>query len=285
VNRQWTALIFLLGSTFCTLVVAIFSLWIWKNYRNDQLTNERYRITSIIQTGPEKEALQTAYLAELLHLSQDVPTQLYVFDIKQGEERLLKSPLIKKAHIKRLPPCTLYIDYEVRKPVSYLGDFRNTGIDREGYIFPIEPFFAPKRLPEIYLGLTAPLELPIKDAKFDLALGVLKLLETAPWEEGLQIIKIDVSHAFSPSLGQREVILSTEEEVTIQHQQKEMVCVFPKIIRLSPKDYTHQLENFFQLQKTILNDYRRQLSCLSQGGRFAPRTVDLRIPQLAFVER
>ncbi|EKE08062.1 MAG: hypothetical protein ACD_17C00368G0001, partial [uncultured bacterium] len=44
--------------------MAIFSLWIWKNYRNDQLTNERYRITSIIQTGPEKEALQTAYLAE-----------------------------------------------------------------------------------------------------------------------------------------------------------------------------------------------------------------------------
>ena len=210
---------------------------------------------------------------EAMGMTRETINDVLIF--LQGQKKSLCKPPIWRS---------FYI-YEVRKPVSYLGDFRNTGIDREGYIFPIEPFFAPKRLPEIYLGLTAPLELPIKDAKFDLALGVLKLLETAPWEEGLQIIKIDVSHAFSPSLGQREVILSTEEEVTIQHQQKEMVCVFPKIIRLSPKDYTHQLENFFQLQKTILNDYRRQLSCLSQGGRFAPRTVDLRIPQLAFVER
>ena len=49
----------------------------------------------------------------------DPPTQLYAFDLKKAEQKLLASPLIANAKIKRLPPSALYIDYEVRKPLFY----------------------------------------------------------------------------------------------------------------------------------------------------------------------
>ena len=60
--------------------------------------------------------------------------------------------------------------------------------------------------------------------------------------------------------------------------------MFPKILRLAPKDYAQQLGNFFSLRKNMIEDYRRQLASLQQGGTFSPRIIDLRIPQLAFVE-
>lgn len=286
--KKWklsTALFVLIGSSVLTLVLSIGGFWIWKNYRNDKLSSEKYKITAIIQTGPEKEALKTAYLAELLGLSVDHPQNLYAFDLKEGEKKLLSSPLIKKAEIKRLPPSTLYIDYEIRKPIAYLADFENAGIDEEGYVFPIEPFFSPKRVPEIYLGLPEKNEFPIKGPYLDLALNILKFLESAPWEEGLQVLRIDVSSAFEPSLGRREVVLTTEEEISMRNEKGRIFCKFPKIIRLCPKDYDRQLVNFFKLQKTMMDDYRRQITSLQSGGSFSPRIVDLRIPQLAFVEK
>ena len=67
--------------------------------------------------------------------------------------RQFLSPLIKKASIKKIPPGTLYIEYQMRVPLAYLGDYTNTALDEEGYLFPFSPFFTPKKLPIIYLGL------------------------------------------------------------------------------------------------------------------------------------
>lgn len=287
-SEEWTmkqSLFCLIGSTCLTLAIALSGYTIWKKQRIEKLQSPAYRISSIIQTGPEKEALKTAYLAELLGLSADAPMQLYGLNPRKAAQMLLSSPLIAHAKVKRLPPSTLYIDYEVRKPMARVADFQNTAIDREGYLFPIDPFFSPKRLPEIYLGLSADTGWHIKSPYFDLALEILQFLETAPWKEGLRIERIDVSNAFAPSLGQREVVLFTEEELSVRKENGEIVCVFPKILRLAPKDYTQQLNNFFALRKTMMEDYRRQIASLEEGGRFAPRIVDLRIPQLAFVEK
>lgn len=286
--KKWklsTALFVLIGSTVFTLLSSVGGFWVWKNYRSDKLTHEKYRITAIIQTGPEKEALKTAYLAELMDLSVDRPQNLYAFDLKKAENKLLLSPLIRRAELKRLAPSTLFIDYEVRKPLAYLADFENAGIDADGYVFPIEPFFSPKRLPEIYLGIADKSQIPIKSPYLELALEILKFLESAPWEEGLQVLKIDVSSAFEPSLGRREVVLTTEEEISMRNESGSILCKFPKIIRLCPKGYQHQLVNFFKLQKTMMDDYRKQITSLKSGGSFSPRIVDLRIPQLAFVEK
>jgi hypothetical protein len=287
-SREWTmrqSLFCLIGSTCLTLTLSLGGYSVWKKHRNERLRSPAYRISAIVQTGPEKEALKTAYLAELLGLSADQPTQLYALNVKKAESLLLASPLIASAKVVRQPPSTLYIDYEVRKPVAWLADFKNTAIDAEGYLFPIDPFFPPKRLPEIYLGAPADSGWKIDSPYFDLALEILQFLETAPWKEGLRIQRIDVSNAFAPSLGQREVVLFTEEEMSVRKGEGEIVCTFPKILRLAPKEYTQQLSNFFALRRAMMEDYRRQIASIQEGGRFAPRIIDLRIPQLAFVEK
>jgi hypothetical protein len=297
---EWTtrqALFCLIGSTLCTLILSLGGYALWKERRLKQLNDPKFRISAIIQTGPEKEALKTSYLAEVLGLSADQPISLYVFDLEKGEEKLLSSPLIADGKIQRLPPNALYVDYEVRRPVAWLADYKNTAIDRDGYIFPVAPFFSPKQLPEIYLGLPpfgtaedkqgrkgGQWQSPLKGRYLQLAFEALQFFEGSSWKEGLKIKRIDVSNAWAPSLGSRELVVFTEEEIALKENGRELVCVFPKILRLSPKDYPQQLANFSALRRNMLEDYKRQIAGSQQEGRFSPRIVDLRIPQLAFVE-
>lgn len=299
-SPEWTmrqALFCLIGSTALTLCLSLGGYWIWSHQRQKHLSEEKYRVVAIIQTGPEKEALKTSYLAELLGLSVDLPVSIYAIDLKKAEQKLLASPLIKASKIKRIPPATLYIDYEVRKPIAWLADYLNTAIDHDGFLFPGAPFFSPKNLPEIYLGLPpfgSPEDregrkggqwlAPLKNRYLILAFEILQFLEGSPWREGLHVKRIDVSNAFAPSLGQREIVLFTEEEISMRQNGKEIVCVFPKILRLAPKEYSQQLGNFFALRKSMTEDYRRQIASIQEGGKFSPRIIDLRIPQLAFVE-
>jgi hypothetical protein len=267
----------------------------WKQSKLKKIQDPKYNITALIQTGPEKEALQTAYLAELLDLSVDLPTNLYAFNEKIGEKKLLSSPLISEAHIKKISPNVLYIDYTVRKPIARIGDYQNVAIDQEGFLFPLSPFFAPKELPEIYLGLPAfganedSFERKggmwlssLKNRHFSLALEIFQFLEGSPWREGIRIKRIDVSNAFAKSLGQREIVITTEEELIVKNHH----CVFPKILRLCPKDYAKQMHNFLVLRKNMMDDYSKQLneSVVPRSGKFTSRIVDLRIPHLAFVE-
>ena len=158
---------------------------------------------------------------------------------------------------------------------------------------------APKELPEIYLGLPAFGESedslgrtgglwqsPMRNSYLCLAFEMLQFLEGLPWREGLRIKRIDVSNAFAPSLGGREIVLFTEEDLILNRGEKSTCCTFPKMLRLSPKEYAQQMNNFLSLRKNIMEDYSKQLSsaALPQTGRFSSRIVDLRIPHLAFVE-
>lgn len=281
--KTWTlrqCLFFLVGTMCCTALLSFSGYALWKRKKEEKLQNKEYQILAIIQTGPEKEALKTAYLAEILGLSRDAPTQLYAFDINQAEQKLLASPLITKAKIKRVPPKSIYIDYEVRKPIAKLADFENCAIDASGHVFPIHPFFSPKNLPEIYLGMHTWAN-PVNGSSFTLAKEILEFLDEAPWREGFMVKRIDVANAFATSLGTREVVLITEEEIAMQKG----VAVFPKLLRLNPKDFQQQLTHFCLLRKKMADDYKKQLAHFKEGGRFNPRIVDLRIPQLAFVEK
>lgn len=295
------AMIFLLGSLFSTLVLFFGSSFLWSKWKISRLSDPKSSIVALIQTGPEKEALSTSYLTEILNLSSDNPTPLYAFNLKHGVQRLLSCPLISEAKIKRIPPGALYVDYTVRKPIAWLSDYQNTGIDHEGFLFPVAPFFSPKNLPEIYLGLPpfgeeedaqgrkgGCWQTPLGNKHLRLALDLLNLLCDAPWRQGVRIKRIDVSNAFAKSLGQREIVLFTEEELIKRSGEKETVYLFPKILRLAPKNYLQQLSNFFTLRQKIFEDYERQISEVSQSPQslvqFTPRIIDLRIPQMAFVQ-
>ncbi len=287
------AMTVLIGSVVATWVVAFAGYAVYSSWKTRRFESEKYKISAIIQTGPEKEALRSVYLSELLGLSVDSPKNLYALDLKKAELALLSSPLISKAKVKRMAPNTLYVDYEVRKPVAWLSDYRNTAIDQEGYLFPVAPFLTPKEMPEIYLGLPCfgkpedhfgraggNWRAPLQNKHLKLAFDLLQAFEGSPWKEGLRIKRIDVSNAFSPTLGRREIVLFTEEEILL----KELSFVFPKILRLAPRDGAQQLQNFFALRRSMIDDYRKQLSAIGHSMEFAPRIVDLRVPQLAFVE-
>lgn len=277
-----------------TLTMTLSVTWLYRHWIVRHQTDQQYRLQAIVQTGPEKEALKTAYLAELLDLSLDRPISLYALDLSWAEARLRTSPLIAQATVKRLPPHTLYIDYTVRRPIALLADYHNVALDQEGYLFPLAPFLTPKQLPAIYLGLPpfgqdvggdglqgGNWQTPLTGRHIQLALDLLAKLHHSSYGETVHVQRIDVSNAFAKSLGQREIVLFLEEELEVGLGR---IAIFPKIIRLSPKEYPQQLARFNLLRTKMEADYRVQLAERQISGRFATRVLDFRIAQLAFLQ-
>lgn len=290
-RRAWTVLI---GSTVGTVVLFCVSFAFWHRERERRLTDEKYRVTAIVQTSLEREALKTSFLAQWLDLSMDRYVSLYAIHVKEAEKKLLSCPLISQAKVKRIFPSTLYIDYSIRKPIAYLADYKNVGIDCLGCIFPMAPFYSPKRLPEIYLGLPAVenrvsfWQGPIQDHRLSLAFEILHIFDGISWQEGMHLKRIDVSNAFASSAGRREIVLMIEDELTIRKEGQEVVCIFPKILRLPLKGYSQQLSNFFSLRRSMLEDYRSQIAKLQYSQtpvQFAQRIIDLRIAECAYVQK
>lgn len=193
-------------------------------------------IRAIAQTGPLKEALKTDCLAELLGLSLDRP---HAISSEEAEALLKKHPVIQKASVSLLNPETLYIDYTLRTPQFILGDVENLAIDREGKAFPLSPFFSPKNLPTLYLGKGNHGE------KKKVASHLFKIL-------GDETTLIDVSQAFEPSLGKRELI----------------AFYGPHILRLTPKRYSEELERYRKIKERLGEE---------------PMIIDLRVEHLAYI--
>lgn len=259
------ALLWILLSTLLISGSAFMGWLYYLQARERRLHDEQYRIVAIIQKSPQKEELKTMYLAELLDLSIDRPANLYRFNCAEGEQKLLASPLIKSAVIKKIRPGTLFIDYQMRVPAAYLGNRRNTAIDEEGSLFPFRPFFTPKILPSIYLGLD---EEEVQWGKnlgnrndFKLAMNVLKKLELLR-SQSVVVNRIDVSQAFADSFGKRQVVVVLEEKAGSSRQT---------YLRLNPDQVTQNLKNY------------ETLRAYEGSKNYKVRIVDLRIPHLAFI--
>lgn len=211
----------------------------YKHKLNHRLSNPDYLINLIVQTGPEKNALPTNYLAELLNLSVDQPTNLYQFSPADAKEALLASPLIKTAHVKPIKPSAIYIDYTVRKPIAKLSSHQNTGIDCEGYLFPLSPHLTPKNLPELALP-NIPEEISW-GKKIDLAItrDIFALLTQPKLFDIFTIKRLDLSQINASSAGRREIALIIEDQGT------------PRTLRLSPKSYAQNLGNYLELRTTL----------------------------------
>lgn len=246
-------------------------------------------IKAIVQTGPTKEALKTAYFAELLDLSVDRPTLSSAFDVKEGEAKLLSSPVIKEAKIQKTQPGVLYIDYVVRKPVALLADCDNIALDSEGVPFPVKPFFTPKKLPELYLDLEEEIRFnePLKGEKKELAFELLNLVGGPIVGDLFNITRIDVSNAFEQSYGRREIVLLAEDCIFSSRQDREVCFVFPRFLRLSTKKYSQDLSNYLKLREQLLEKEKQTLVFPEEDvGRvaFKEKIIDFRIPQLAFID-
>lgn len=256
---------FLFGSLFLAGLGWMATLYYLKE-KEKRWQDPQYNIVALVQSCPQQESLKTGYLAELLHLSADLPSNLYAFDLEEGERRLLRSPLIKAAVLKRIPPGTLYVHYQVRTPLAYIGELTNTAVDEEGVLFPFTPFFTPKKLPKLWFGF----ELDRlkwgnhidREQAFQLVTEILKQIKSIE-NSSLAVRQIDVSHAFSSNRGKREIVLKVETRVN----QEEARSVY---LRLDPHSYLQNLADWQTLQKRKLKPEFE--------------IVDLRVPHMGLVK-
>ncbi len=272
------ALQWIIFSTVLISGTPALGLLYYKYHKSRRSSDDKYRIVAIAQTSSQKEALKTVYLAELLDLSIDKPRNLYQFDSSEAQKMLQSSPLIKRALIRKITPGTLYIDYDLRLPIAYFGDLTNTAIDEEGVIFPFKPFFTPKRLPELIIGLEdAPTPLwgtKLQGQKVELGLQLLDLLQRHCCLENTFVKKVDVSNAFALSNGQREIVIIFERNA----EGKGALLQFQRILRLSPEHFPQELANYLALSEHLVKQE-------ADPGEHKPLIVDLRIPHLAYIKR
>lgn len=243
------------ASVFVTTSLAFSGFRVYRNIVAETMLHSKYQITTVIQTGAEKEALPTLYLTELLELSSDQPQNYFTFDERGAIDKLLKSPVIKSAVVKKIKPNIVYVDYEVFKPVALLGDSSNLALDEEGHVFPIHPFFSPKRLPEIYFGSEE-----VDKEKLNIALAILSYLDRREHFQESVLRLIDVSEALHESFGKREVVITLEEKGQIWY------------LRLTPHKFPEELNNYTALKETYANGSQRK------------KVVDLRLAKVAYVE-
>lgn len=273
---------YILLITFVLSGLPALGWWGYDFYLNWRAKDPKNLIVAIVQKSSEKEALKNAYLADLLRLSVDEPTNLFHLNVKEGEKLLLQSPLIKKVKVRKISPGTVYVDYEMRKPIAFLGDYTNTAIDDEGVIFPFKPFFTPKLLPEIYLGIhqkEGDIESVPWGARLDFpqakqALKILKTLHKICPPESLALLRIDMMNSDASSYGLREIVITLEEHIEKKENDQVRMVKSPIYLRLNRDDLEQAIGNFLELRKSVKSSQNLQ----------SP-VIDLRIPNFAFLSQ
>lgn len=247
----------------------------WRYYRIQRAADPRFAIVGIIQECDGHEPLKTDYLAELLGLCVDQPENLYRFSTKEAKQKLLANPMIKSAEVKKILPGMIYVKYSLRKPIAYIGDYSNAAIDGEGRLIPAKPFYTPKNIPELLLGLPAGLAWgdSILDEKVALAQQILDAAKQLP----CRLRRIDVSKAFSKRLGEREIVLFFESSIHFNEDMKTTERQM-SIVRFSPDNWQSQLLKYSSLHKHITQGKYKAFS--KAKNRYV---IDMRISQLAFI--
>lgn len=275
-------LILLFSICLCSLLPYFLFLMI----RHQRAVHASYLIDSVIQTGPKKMALKTDYLCQLMGLSIDQQTHIDDFDTDAALTHLLECPVIKEAHVKTIEPSSVYVDYSVREPLATLYDFENIAVDKEGYLFPLYPFFTPKNLPQIYLGLPANYDLkkPLIGKEIEIAFSLLRLVQQCPFIEELLIKRIDVSQVNASSYGKKEIVLFLEDIRREPYYDREMQLVLPLVLRLSVKNYFQELSNYFELREPLWENQKKQIADEFQPvQRLKEIVINLRIPNLGYL--
>lgn len=246
----------------------------------------------IVQTSPQKQALSTAMLAEMLDLSSDHPTPARTFSTKMGEQRLRAFPFIESARLCWLKPNSLYIDYTLRRPIAFVDDFENVAMDAQGFLFPYAPFFPLKPLPRLYFGLApfgekaadkpaAQWHQPMAGKHFDCARALLALIELPAIKGALPNPCIDVSNVRARSAATREIVLKLEDVDVREVGGKQVRVRYPRLLRLSTHNYAQELGNYLKLREQLRLAEAQQRGEREEQGRVT--VIDLRISDVGFV--
>ncbi len=268
----------IISSALVTAGVTGAGLFYWNHHQEDVTSNDRYNIVAICQSCNHKEPLQTDFLAELLDLSFDQHTNLYRFDIKEAKQKLLTCPLIKSMELKKVKPSMLFVEYSLRQPTAYMAEYTNTAIDEEGVLIPSKPFYTPKNLYELVLGLPTGLEwgMKITGNRMSLVQELLKEFSQHDYTESFRLTRVDVSKAFSKRYGEREIVLFFEESIGSEHEIKSSKNLH-LILRLSPDNWQEQLTNYQKLRQNL----RAEALKVGKSLHFI---IDMRLSQLAYIQ-
>ena len=250
--------------------------WGYFYYQKQQKAkDDQYNIYGVVQSTSSKELLSSVYLAELMGLSTNFPTNLYNFKAEIAKKNLLESPLIDQALVKKGKPGIVYVEYLPRVPVAYLADYKDVAIDKEGFIFPFSLFFTPKRLPKIFLGVSSVVEWSssLYGKSFDLAVQVINFFEKDEYFKFCNLNQVDVSKSFSENLGERDLAVTLEDRVLVEGEHLKVL----RFLRLSKENFRVELQNF----KNLRDHFIKSSSIESQKKDLV---IDLRISQLAFIQ-
>lgn len=248
----------------------------WRYHRHQTRAwqrDDRYHVLAIVQRAHGAEALRTQDLAELLGLSCDRPSHLYALNLETMRQQLLRCPAIRRAEVRRVHPDILYVDYEMHTPIAFYADYENVAIDADGWVFPITPYFTPKRLPQFFLGnASSPTwDRPLTSPELQLARTVLACLETTL--AGSVPIQIDASNAYSQNMGRREVVALLQCEHMSGTQ-------FYRLLRFLPDRATSCLAQCARLTPLLNRLYDEA----SERGDRAIQVVDMRSPHLVLTK-
>ncbi len=251
----FTSLFFISGPILLTFLY-------YQSQRALKLKDPSFVIKEVKVHTTKRDSLPNDYFEELLNLSKDKPTNIATLTPSQAKFKLKKSPVIDTVDVK-IEGNALLIDYQMKNPLCILIDYENTLIDTKGVIFPQEPYFSKRRLPELYLGLppygeeTHFGELLVSESR-ELAFWLLKTVSKTLLGEKTRLIRIDTSKAFAKSLGEQEIVVTLNERL-----QNKTITVF---LRLSPDTIEQGFEHY-----TILREY------LSKKNQERDLIVDLRL--------
>lgn len=248
------ALIWILLSTVVVSGSATLA-WLYSQRLEARRINDpNYTITEILQRPSSPEGLPSNYLAEILGLSKDQPLNSYRLHPANAAKKLEIHPVIEWAQVGKLLPDTVVIDYKLREPLAIVVDWSNTAVDKHGKLFPLEPFYEKEGLPELVLGLSKDHSPAwgkrVEGEEWGLAKEILAACEDCPR-------RIDLSNAFAPSFGKREIIVVTEE----------------RILRLNSRYWRENLRHYEALKP--------ELQKITDS---TDSPIDLRIPKVAFVK-
>lgn len=258
----------------------------WQLYEyllSQRIADPRYHVRYITQ---KKNELPVMLLAELLGLSREKPIPIDLVSAKRAEKCLETNFLITKAVVEKLEPDTLRVDVSLRQPIARVGDIEDAAVDRAGILFPLNPFYPPKRLCTLYLGLdteTCCWGARLAGERFEKALAVYDFLSKRAIECGLWAERIDTARAFETSLGRSEIVVHFEEHSHKDLGKSRALLIHRWIVRLPTDGYEKRWRDMRLLCEKLREEHSAQCK---EAGRFVfdPRILDLRIADLGFVQ-
>jgi hypothetical protein len=201
-------------------------------------------LTTLIQKTSFSTPISPRFFSDYLMLNPSGKwLEISKLDETKIENKLKEFPIFDKIQAHILSTGELEIAYDLKKPQFLLADFTNLAIDPKGSIFPLRPFFPPKKIPQVYLGIQSIDWKSINNIKK--ALQIQKILDEILDDE-IDIEMIDLSNQDHKVSSLKQIVVTLSYK-GIKHY-----------LRLSPDHLEKALLRYLTLYKE--NDLNEFLS-------------------------